>query len=409
MATEKRTYAKRAYAWLVVAMLWFVCLFNYADRQAIFSVFSLLQSEFALSDVQLGVIAGCFMWAYALFGPIAGWIADRIPRKTLILAALVFWSAITAATAIAHSYPQLILVRALGGLGEAFYFPAAMSLIAAYHGPTTRSRAMAFHQSSVYIGTIAGGSLSGYIAERSGWRDSFAVFGALDLLALILLFTLREPEPEPEEIPARPATPSLNTTSPLQVLRQLARSRATLLLIAVFIGANFVAVVFLTWLPSFLQRKFHMHLAAADFNATAWLQLASIAGVVFGGLLADGMRLRWQHSRQRVQAIGLLAAVPFLFLIGSSLTVVGLIAGMAGFGLFKGMYDANIWASLYDVVPAGRRGFATGLMNSLGWLGAGIAPIAIASGAAHSSLGACLSATSAIYLLLAAALFYFFR
>ena len=110
-----------------------------------------------------------------------------------------------------------------------------------------------------------------------------------------------------------------------------------------------------------------------------------------------------------VQACGLLGAVPFLFLTGWSITVFGLIVGMVGFGFFKGMYDANIWASLYDVVPTERRGFATGLMNSLGWLGGGVAPIAVAAAAAHFDLGVCLSATSLIYLFLAAALLLFFR
>jgi hypothetical protein len=46
----------------VVAMLWCVCFFNYADRQAIFSIFPLLKSEMGLSNVQLGITAAAFMW-----------------------------------------------------------------------------------------------------------------------------------------------------------------------------------------------------------------------------------------------------------------------------------------------------------------------------------------------------------
>ena len=72
---------------------------------------------------------------------------------------------------------------------------------------------------------------------------------------------------------------------------------------------------------------------------------------------------------------------------------------MAGFGFFKGLYDANIWASLYDVVPARRRATAQGLMNAVGWLGAGVAPVAIAVASARHGMAACLSATSAVYLL----------
>src|SRR5436305_3124967 len=122
------------YKWAVVAMLWFVCFFNYADRQAIFSVFPLLKSEMTLSDVQLGIVGGAFMWVYAAALPLAGLVGDRVPRKALILGGLVFWSLVTLATATATRYGHLVLFRALEGLGEAFYFPASMSLISDYHG-----------------------------------------------------------------------------------------------------------------------------------------------------------------------------------------------------------------------------------------------------------------------------------
>jgi MFS family permease len=88
------------YKWAVVAMLWLVCLFNYADRQAIFSVFPLLKREMGLSDVQLGIVGASFMWVYALGGPLAGLIGDRFNRKRLILGGLIFWSLITIATAL---------------------------------------------------------------------------------------------------------------------------------------------------------------------------------------------------------------------------------------------------------------------------------------------------------------------
>src|SRR5207302_7619009 len=138
----------------------------YADRQAIFSVFPLLKSEMALSDVELGIVGSSFMWVYALALPLAGVVGDRWPRKTLILAGLIFWSLVTLATALATEYWHLVLFRALEGLGEAFYFPASMSLISNYHGRQTRSRAMALHQSSVYAGTILGGWLAGAMAEH---------------------------------------------------------------------------------------------------------------------------------------------------------------------------------------------------------------------------------------------------
>src|ERR1700685_4073357 len=89
--------ARGAYKWWVVGMLWLVCFLNYADRQAIFSVFPLLKTELRLTDFQLGIAGTSFMWVYALVGPLAGWLGDRLSRKSLILGALAFWSVVTAA------------------------------------------------------------------------------------------------------------------------------------------------------------------------------------------------------------------------------------------------------------------------------------------------------------------------
>src|SRR6185369_5331102 len=83
------------YRWAVVGMLWFVCFFNYADRQAIFSVFPVLKTQMHLSDPELGIIGAAFMWVYAASAPLAGLVADRFSRKSLILGGLLFWSAVT--------------------------------------------------------------------------------------------------------------------------------------------------------------------------------------------------------------------------------------------------------------------------------------------------------------------------
>ncbi|HMB29902.1 MAG TPA: MFS transporter, partial [Blastocatellia bacterium] len=106
---------KTNYKWFVVAILWFVCFFNYADRQAIFSVFDPIKGEMRLSDAQLGVIGASFMWVYAAAAPLAGLIGDRFRRKTLILGGLIFWSLITVATAFSKNYTQLVICRALEG------------------------------------------------------------------------------------------------------------------------------------------------------------------------------------------------------------------------------------------------------------------------------------------------------
>lgn len=400
------------YRWMVVGMLWLVCFFNYADRQAIFSVFPLLKEEMGLSNVQLGIVAGSFMWVYAAFGPIAGLIGDRLNRKTLILGGLLFWSLVTLATALSTQYWHLVLFRALEGLGEAFYFPAAMSVVADYHGPKTRSRAMSIHQSSVYAGTIAGGTFAGLMGQLYGWRSGFYLFGALGVvLALVLVFFLREPTRGAAEAGASAPDAAGGEGTEAGTGGRAAGVRETVgaiyglpmvwVLTLAFVGANFVAMIFLSWMPSFLFERFGMTLAMAGFSATAFLQIASVLGVLSGGILADRLVRRHRGGRMMTQALGLFLGVPFIFLSGWTLSVPVLVLALVGFGYFKGMYDANIWASLYDVVRPRYRASALGFMNSIGWLGGGLAPVAIGAMSGRFGMGASISATSAIYLLVA--------
>src|SRR5258708_20867401 len=255
------------YRWWVVVMLWGVCLLNYADRQAIFSVFPLLQAEMGLSDVELAVVGGFFMWIYAFALPLAGFVGDRFSRRGLVLGGLVFWSLVTLATALSTRYWHLVLFRALEGFGEAFYFPASMSLIADYHGPQTRSRAMALHQSSVYAGTEVGGTAAGFFGQHYGWRSGFYVFGAAGIvLGIALLGFLREPRRGMADL--APADVGVETSSLRGALREVFGLPIVWVLVVVFLGANFVAAIFLTWMPSFLGRKFGMSLSMSGLNAT---------------------------------------------------------------------------------------------------------------------------------------------
>jgi len=394
------------YKWWVVAMLWLISFFNYADRQAIFSVFPLLEREMHLTPVQLGLLGSSFAWVYGLSAPLAGMIIDRVKRKTAILGGLEAWSLICIATVTSTNFRHLLFWRAAEGLGETFYYPASMSLISDYHGRDTRSRAMGLHQTSVYVGTIGGGFFAGLIGQYYGWRLSFIVFGGLGvLLGFVLNRFLVEPVRGAADVadvvkaagPTTAAASGRGLSLPA-FLRLVARTPTLLCLMGAFMCANFVAVVLLSWMPKFLYDKFHMGLAMAGLTATIFVQLASMAGAPVGGWLADMWRKRTPRGRLLVQMIGVLGGAPFVALCGLTPSVGMLILALTVWGFFKGLYDANIFASVFDVVRPEARGTAAGFMNAVGWLaGGGSAPLVIGIIAQRESLGLAIALASTVY------------
>jgi len=386
-STPSARAPSQRYRWQVVAMLWLVCFFNYADRQAISAVFPLLKSEFAFDEFQLGLIGSAFMWVYAAGAPFAGFIADRVKRVHLILGGCIFWSFVTLATAWCSKLWHFVTVRALEGFGETFYFPASMSLTADYHGPATRGRAFALHQSSVYAGTILGSWLGAVLGERYGWRVGFFAFGLAGMaVGAILYLFLREPERGAAERaaadggatragdhgPPPPADAALGIADTAAILW---RRPAVILLMLAFLGANFVATIFLAWAPTFLHDKFGYKLGAAGLNGTLFIHLASALAVPVAGMVADRLAGRFPAGRVLVQAAGLLVGSVFVALVGLCSTTGVLIAAMTAFGACKGCYDSGIFASLFDQVEPRARASAAGLMNTIGWGGGALGPV----------------------------------
>src|ERR1043165_6308081 len=362
------------YKWWVIFMLWFICFFNYADRQAIFSVFPILQREFGFTKAQLGLIGSAFMWVYAAGAPLAGVICDRYRRKDLILGGCLFWSAITALTGRCSKLWQFVTVRALEGFGETFYFPASMSLASDYHGTATRSRALSLHQSSVYAGTIAGSWLGAWFAERHGWRIGFYFFGASGILLALLLYRyLREPTRNPTA--SGQEQPGIEPADWKETLAGISRRPTVWLLMGGFVCANFVSTIFLTWTPTFLVDKFGFRLTEAGLSGSVFFHCASFLTVPLGGFLADRLSRRLAGGRIMVQAGGLIVGSVFIAVVGHTYRVSTLIISMAAFGACKGLYDSNIFAAVYDFVEPRMRGTVAGLMNAMGWGGGAFGPL----------------------------------
>lgn len=366
-------------AWLLVALLWVVALLNYVDRQLIFSLFPLLSSDLGFSSVQLGLLSTVFLWVYGFLSPVAGFVADRFGRARLITYSLLVWSVVTMLTGVSTTYAQMVTARALMGISEACYLPAALAKIAEHHGPGTRSLAVGLHQSGLYVGMIVGGAAGGWAGQHYGWRAPFLVLGAVGILyfGVVYLFFHRESHVQPES----PASPRQFTAA----VRELFQLPGLTTMTIVFSGVAIANWLVYTWLPLYLYERFQMSLASAGFTATFYIQAASFVGIILGGLLADRWSARTVRGRLYTQVCGVLLSSPFLFLLGYTSSHVLLITALVLFGAGRGFYDCNTMPVLCQIARDDLRSTGYGVFNFSGCLFGGI--MAAMAGALKGAVG----------------------
>ena len=352
------------YKWELVFWLFIAFFFNQADRQ-IFNVLLLdIQNDLGLTPDKMGLVGTALILVNGLLLPVAGLLGDRISKKWILVGALLLWSTATMLTGLSTGLPALILLRSVAtGGGEAFYTPSANKLISENHPVETRATALSVHQAALYTGFIISGVIATTISGLWGWRHAFYLFGGAGVvLALILAWRIR-----PDAAPASEATPEPVGRLMKDGLKAFFTSPTALLLAIAGAGFQFSGQGFLLWMPTCLQDGFGVSATRAAFDASFYPQLASICGVLLGARLAD--RYVGKHVRARlwVQAAGFLAGAPFFYWIGASTTEAMVCAAMAGYGFFKGFYDSNIFASIYDVIDSRYRAMATSfiLMFSL--------------------------------------------
>ena len=354
------------HAWLVVALLIPVALLNYLDRQMLASMkFSVMRDvpDIAL-EANWGAILATFKWVYAGLSPVGGYLADRYSRRHVITGSLLVWSLVTWMTGHVSSYDQLLATRALMGVSEAFYIPAALALIADVHRGPTRSRAVGLHQMGIYLGVIVGG-FGGYAADHPGlgWRWAFDACGLIGMTYAVPLFVLlgkAVPRTAPED------RPRSSSAGPGRALRELLGNGSFLLLVAYFTLPALAGWIVRDWMPAILKAEFGIGQGLAGVSATLYWQLAAIAGAIGGGWLADRWMRRSPRGRINTSALSMAFIVPAMvgvgYAPGTGLLWVA-IAFLILFGLGWGIFDANNMPILSQVVRPSLRATGYGIMN----------------------------------------------
>ncbi|MFT3933133.1 MAG: MFS transporter [Chitinophagaceae bacterium] len=359
------TTVAKQYKWELLILLWVAFFLNQADRQIFSVVLPLIKADLHLSDAELGLIASSLVWTYGLLVPVAGFIGDRWSRRNIIGSSLLFWSLATLATGISTTVAQFILLRGIStGGGEAFYAPAANALISEEH-KSRRSFALAIHQSAVYFGIILSGLIAGYIAQQYGWRNAFYLFGGLGIIIAIVIF-LRLRKDKPAQVEEKV---SIGTTA-----KVVAKKPTIILLTAAFACMVFVNVGYLTWMPSLLVEKFGLTITQAGFSSMFYHHLGAFLGVIIGGTIADKFSKINPRNRLVLQAVALLCGAPFIYWMGMAATSTGTYIALFLFGIFRGAYDSNIFASLFEVVKPAIRSSSAGLMLMCAFLVGAFSP-----------------------------------
>ena len=364
------------WAWIAVAVLWVVVMLNYFDRQLL-AVLNKSMTEgpgcIEMTQAQFGIVTSAFLIVYAALSPVGGYLADRFSRSFIIMCSLVVWSIVTWMTGKSESYEELIFWRAMMGVSEAFYIPAALALITDYHRGSTRSLATGLHMSGIYAGQVMAGYGAMMAGEpcQMGWRLTFELFGFIGVAyGLIVLFFLRDPkaaeapaEAAATEETAAPAAPSFTLG---QMLKSIFTGRGMYLLLLMISFAGFANWFLLGWYPRLLQDMFPISEAEAGPAATKWINIAKYISVLACAVIADRWCLRNKNARAYVPGIAFCIAGPCVLLammFGEGIGLAAVLALVSMQGVAQGSMDATLMPVLRSTIDERFAATGYGLLN----------------------------------------------
>ena len=384
----------KSYKWLLIAMLSCAFFFHQADR-ALFGLLTIpIQKDIGLTDVQIGWINTTLSWTLAAMTVVAGFIGDRFSRKWIITLSLIAWSLMTICMGFVGGFVGTLFFRSIAtGVGESFYAPSAYALIACHH-KETRSMALSIHQAALYVGLMASGLVVAWALGFLGsWRNVFIAFGAAGCaLGIIFIWALKDGsrgDAETRRVFRQDSQDSAHTNNPVNPVNPVKKDPLSAGLCAYFCNpsalcatAGFVAIVFvnnayLFWAPKFAAEKFAVGVGEAGKGVMLWHHLFAFAAILAGGVITDHFVKKMPRFRLGFQSLALLSGAPMLLWIGFAPSFAALLVAASCYGVFRGFFEVNTHASLFDVVPPQFRSTAVGLLNMIAFFFGGLSGVAM--------------------------------
>ncbi len=348
------------------------------------------------SDVpQADLLVRLVLTITALFivigAPIAGLLVDRWGRKSLLVAAAVFYGLAGSAGFVLETLSGLLLVRALLGLATAGTMTSGTTLIADYYSGPARARLMGWQSAVMSIAGMVFLSLGGVLADLS-WQAPFLIYLSTFILLPFIILVLYEPRPAATLSPdgtteARGADP--DSTSPVRLsIKSLALVYTLMLLL---MGVYFFILV---QLPFYLT------------NLTQASATDSGLAIAVSTLFSAAASLLYGRVKQRLSFVGITALA--LGLMGGGFVIIGLssvygqvVIGLSLNGLGFGLLFPNLTVWVSAISPVVLRGRALGGLTTFLFLGQFLSPFVSQPMSQQLGFGPTYSLTGGFLLLLA--------
>lgn len=364
----------RCYKWVLIALLSGAFFFHQADR-ALFGLLTIpIQDELGLTDSQIGWINTVLSWTLAAMTMIAGFVGDRFSRKWIITCSLIAWSLMTVCMGFIGGFVGALFFRSIAtGVGESFYAPSAYALISVHHRET-RSVALSIHQAALYFGLMVSGLIVAWALGFLGsWRHVFVAFGAAGfLLGVLFIFALKDGAPSRSR---RTASGEVGGSSLKQSLRAYFCNPSALLATTGFVAIVFVNNAYLFWAPKFAAQKFSLEVGEAGKGVMLYHHLLAFGAILLGGFVTDRFVKRMPRFRLGFQILALFGGAPMLLWLGLAPSFASLLLAASAYGVFRGLFEVNTHASLFDVIPPEHRSSAVGFINMIAFFFGGLSGV----------------------------------
>lgn len=384
--------------YLILAILFIVSCFSFADRTALSQAVAAMPREMNLNAARMSYLLFAFGWAYALGQLPSGGLLDRFGSKRVYGIAIIGWSMCAFLTAFAGyfaasaAFTAIFILRVLSGFFQSPVFPGNGRIVAAWFPTTERGRASAIFNASSYFALPVFAPIFGWLIHGLGWRSCFWFLGALGCVLALVWFTniygvKDHPRISPAEIELIERGGGLVNTDSASSVRRNTLTWATVkmllsyrMLVGVYIGQYCIATLtwfFLTWFPLYLSQARHMSVINVGL-AAAIPGLCGGFGGILGGVLSDRI-LRRGHSLTFSRKLPIMAGMALSMTIiacnyASSQSLMLFIMSLSFFG--KGI-GALGWTVISDTSPRGMVGMNGALFNLCGNLAGITTPLII--------------------------------